>query len=50
MLFVVLALVFLYQYLVVYIRGKHDWQLKLKHMASVDSDYLTDVSLFGWCT
>ena len=49
MLFFVLALVFLYQYLVVYIRGKHDWQLKLKRIASTDSDFLTDVSLFGLC-
>lgn len=44
MLFFVLALVFLYQYLVVYIRGKHDWQLKLKRIASTDSDFLTDSS------
>ena len=28
--------VFLYQYLVVYIKGKHEWQIKTKHIVSVD--------------
>jgi len=50
MFFVIGAFVFLNQYLVVYIRGKHDWQVNQRRALSIHSSFeesnedLSDVS------
>jgi len=50
MFFVIGAFVFLNQYLLVYIRGKHDWQINQRRKLSIHSSFeesnedLSDVS------